>query len=333
MPRPKSYGDFYITGKDNVLPVFISTNIVQGRNKYILDLKSLIDSNDIGADELLKIRRKISINGDVLSCYLNKNQTLEVVLLRGVDWKSQLSGISTGDEIKQIIQDEVTAKIQQSTSATTPTTTSAPAMKLTRDWQAYYVMPRTGIQIFQDQNAPNKNLFLFYIPEFPYGRGRIDEKEVSVFFSEIVILSVLGSSSYYYAEKLGFLPSQDSYAIEFDILPSASSSLPSLDVQEMLFKQIDQRLIYSLKIADFSIIQPPAQKYTLDDIKALKAGDVVDVKSKQFNVTLFITGNDMIGNDEVKVANMRDNQDNSTTQDIKYPLPVSYTHLTLPTKA
>ena len=40
MPRPKSYGDFYITGKDNVLPVFISTNTVQGRNKYILDLIS-----------------------------------------------------------------------------------------------------------------------------------------------------------------------------------------------------------------------------------------------------------------------------------------------------
>ncbi len=117
------------------------------------------------------------------------------------------------------------------------------------------------------------------------------------------------------------MPSQNSYAIEFEILLSASSSLPSLDVQEMLFKQIDQKLIDNLKIADFSATQPPAPKYTIDDIKALQSGDVVNVKSPRFNVTLFITGNDMIGNEEAKVANMRDNEDNSTTtQDIRYPI-------------
>jgi hypothetical protein len=319
MPRPKSYGDFYITGKDNVLPVFISTNTVQGRNKYILDLKSLIDSNDIGADELLKIRRKISINGDVLSCYLNKNQTLEVVLLRGVDWKSQFSGISTGDEIKQIIQGEVTAKIQQSTSTTTPTTTSAPAMKLTRDWQAYYVMPRTGIQIFQDQNALNKNLFLFYIPEYPYGRDRIYASEIKDFYINIQNTSVLGSSSYYYAEKLGFLPSQNSYAIEFDILPSASSSLPSLDVQEMLFKQIDQKLIDNLKIADFTPSQTTQKKYTIDDIKALQRGDLVKINNgKEFNIELTIKRDEKKGLSDGKLADMRDINDGTFHVDIFY---------------
>jgi len=325
MPRPKSYGDFYITGKDKNLPVFISTNTVQGRNKYILDLKFLIDSNDIGADELLKIRRKISINGNVLSCYIKKNQTLEVVLLRGVDWRSQSSGISTGDEIEQIIQDEVNAKIKQSTSTTIPTTTSAPAMKLTRDWQAYYVMPRTGIQIFQDQNAPNKNLFLFYIPEFPYGRDVIKGDEIRTALSGLSYVGGFQGGIYYYAEKQNFLPSKDSFAIEFSIGGNAQSvlnnPLPSLDTQEVIFKTIDEKLIQFLKLADFSATQAPAQKYTIDDIKALQTGDVVNVKSKRFNVTLFITGNDMIGNEEAKVANMRDNQDNSTTtQDIRYPI-------------
>jgi hypothetical protein len=324
MPRPKSYGDFYITGKDKHLPVFISTNTVQGRNKYILDLKSLIDSNDIGADELLKIRRKISINGNVLSCYINKNQTLEVVLLRGVDWKSQSSGISTGDEIKQIIQGEVTAKIQQSTSVTTPTTTSAPAMKLTRDWQAYYVMPRTGIQILQDQNAPNKNLFLFYIPELPYGRNAIKGDEIQNLLSQLSYINGFQDGSYYYAEKLNFLPSQDSFAIEFSIIGNSRNVFtnpnPSFYTQEK-FNIIDEILIRDLNLADFSATQPPAPKYTLDDIKALQAGDVVEVKSKRFNVTLFITGNAMIGNDEAKVANMRDNDDNSeSSNDIRYPI-------------
>jgi hypothetical protein len=325
MPRPKSYGDFYITGKDNVLPVFISTNTVQGRNKYILDLKSLIDSNDIGADELLKIRRKISINGNVLSCYINKNQTLEVVLLRGVDWKSQSSGISTGDEIKQIIQGEVTAKIQQSTSTTTPTTTSPPAMKLTRDWQAYYVMPRTGIQIFQDQNAPNKNLFLFYIPEFPYGRDVIKGDVIQRFLSVLSYLGGFQGGSYHYAEKLNFLPSQDSFAIEFSIGGNAQSvlndPLPSLDTQEDIFKKIDNTLIRVLNLADFSATNPPAPKYTLDDIKALQRGDLVKINNgKEFNIELTIKRDEKKGVSDGKLADMRDINDGTFHVDIFYPI-------------
>ena len=327
MPRPKSYGDFYITGKDNVLPVFISTNTVQGRNKYILDLKSLIDSNDIGANELSIIRRKISFKGNVLSCYLNKNQTLELVLFRGYGWKDKYDDDDTrtlGDEIKQIIQDEVTVKILNSTSTTTPTTTSAPAMKLTRDWTAYYVMPKTGIQIFQDQNAPNKNLFLFYIPEYPYGRDRISASEIKDFNINIQNTSVLGSSSYYYAEKLGFLPSQNSYAIEFDILTPFNSPLPSLDVQEMLFKQIDQKLIDKLKIAVFSPTPfskfPTSQKkYTIDDIKNLQRGDLVKVDGKLFNIELTIKRDEKKGVSDGKLADMRDINDGTSSVDIFYP--------------
>jgi len=323
MPRPKSYGDFYISGKNNVLPVFISTNTVQGRNKYILDLKSLIDSNDVEANELLVIRRKIGRLSFVLSTYLNTNGILDVIFMRGDNWKDKgFNNTTSGDVIKQIIQDEVTAKIQQSTSTTTPTTTSAPAMKLTRDWTAYYVMPKTGIQIFQDQNAPNKNLFLFYIPEYPYGRDIIYDSEIKDFYINIQNTSVLGSSSYYYAvkEKLGFLPSQNSYAIEFDILTPFDSPLPSLGVQEMLFKQIDQKLIEILGIADFTPSQTPQKQYTIDDIKNLQRGDLVIVKGKLINIQLSILGDETQKGLDGKLANMKDLDDGSTHLDIFYPI-------------
>lgn len=320
MPRPKSYGDFFIYGSKMDLPVYISTNTIQGRNKYILNLKSLIDVNDIGKDELLNIRRKIGQLSTVITSYLHPDTTIDVILMRGADWKDGLVGKTTGDLIKQIIQDEVTAKVQQSTSTTTPTTTSAPAMKLTRDWKPYYVMPKTGIQIFQDENAPNKNLFLFYIPEFPYGRIKIIEKEIEDFLTQIKYLSVFGSSNYYYAEKLGFLPSQDSYAIEFDILTPFDSPLPSLGVQEMLFKQIDQKLIEILDIADYSAPQSSQKKYTIDDIINLQRGDLVKINNgKDFNIELTIKRDEKKGVSDGKLADMRDINDGTSHVDIFYP--------------
>lgn len=255
MPRPKIYGNFLIASKNGVFTVIIREGSVAGRKKYLLTVGQLLNSVNIIRDSYKLINAINRVNG-VNNAYL-KSSTLEIeiIIFKGFDWgKKRFDNdvFTIGKNIENTIQKFIDELNQTSTSTNTPTTTSAPAMKLTRDWTAYYVMPKTGIQIFQDQNAPNKNLFLFYIPENPYGRDIIYESEIKDFDIDIQNTSVLMSSSYYYAEKLGFLPSQNSYAIEFDILPSASSSLPSLDVQEMLFKQIDQKLIDSLKITDFT---------------------------------------------------------------------------------
>ncbi len=325
MPRPKIYGDFVITGKDGLYTVVIREGSVAGRKKYLLTVGQLLNSVNIAGDSR-KLSYAIDRVDGVFSAYPKLSTSeIEIILYRGLDWAKKrydTDVFTIGENIKNEIQKFIDELNQTSTSTTTPTTTSAPAMKITRDWTAYYVMPRTGIQIFQDQNQRNKNLFLFYIPELPYGRNAIKRDEIQRLLSQLSYINGF-QGNYYYAEKLNFLPSQDSFAIEFSIMGNPRNVFnnpnPSFYAQEK-FDIIDEILIRDLNLADFSATQTPASKYTLDDIKALQSGDVVDVKSKQFNVTLFITNNDMIGNDEVKVANMRDNQDNSTTQDIKYPL-------------
>ncbi len=325
MPRPKIYGDFVITGKDGLYTVVIREGSVAGRKKYLLTVGQLLNSVNIAGDSR-KLSYAIDRVDGVFSAYPKLSTSeIEIILYRGLDWAKKrydTDVFTIGENIKNEIQKFIDELNQTSTSTTTLTTTSAPKMKLTRDWTAYYVMPRTGIQIFQDQNQRNKNLFLFYIPELPYGRNAIKRDEIQRLLSQLSYINGF-QGNYYYAEKLNFLPSQDSFAIEFSIMGNPRNVFnnpnPSFYAQEK-FDIIDEILIRDLNLADFSATQTPASKYTLDDIKALQSGDVVDVKSKQFNVTLFITNNDMIGNDEVKVANMRDNQDNSTTQDIKYPL-------------
>jgi hypothetical protein len=186
MPRPKIYGDFLITGKDGLYTVVIREGSVSGRKKYLLTVGQLLNSINILGDSR-KLSYAIDRVDGVFSAYPKLSTSeIEIILYRGLDWTKKrydTDVFTIGENIKNAIQKFIDELNQTSTSTTTPTTTSPPAIKLTRDWQAYYVMPRTGIQIFQDQNAPNKNLFLFYIPEFPYGRGGIDEKEVSIFIT------------------------------------------------------------------------------------------------------------------------------------------------------
>lgn len=323
MPRRKIYGDFVITGKDGLISVIIREGSVAGRKKYLLTVGQLLNSVNIIGDSR-KLSYAIDRVDGVFSAYPKLSTSeIEIILYRGLDWakKRYYTDVFTiGENIKNAIQKFIDELNQTSTSTTTPTTTSAPAMKLTRDWTAYYVMPKTGIQIFQDQNAPNKNLFLFYIPEYPYGRDRISASEIKDFDIYIQNTYFLGNSSYYYAEKLGFLPSQNSYAIEFDILIPFDSPLPSLDIQEMLFKEIDQKLIDSLKIAEFTPSQTPQKKYTIDDIKNLQRGDLVKINNgKEFNIELTIKRDEKKGVSDGKLADMRDINDGTSHVDIFYP--------------
>ena len=191
MPRPKPLGDFLISGKDDVIPVFISENKVAGRNKYILDLSQLIQSGNLTESDLLII--SYSIDGLAFVYKINKKDkyNIEVAFLGNNEWTDVNNAVKSGDAIRDKIQQYVSSKIAASTSTAVPTTTAVPNPPPNvpfRLWENYYVLPKTGIQIYQEKNT--SNVYKFNLPQ-----SKMDEMGIKLFLNWLAVNTLIAGMS------------------------------------------------------------------------------------------------------------------------------------------
>lgn len=282
--------------------------------KYTLsDFEELQDGDEIKYDyNYLSYRYVIQNKRKV-------NGVVEVVVHTFVDDKFKAEQVFTYQDIFNFQTIKEIKNFQLVKKSSQPVT-SDPATKLTRNWKSYFVMPKTGITIYQDQNAVNKNYFDFFIPVKPKGRDKIDTGELKDFILSCSILNYFQGGEYRLIKKSGFLK-EDSYEIEFFIGRTTQSilePLPPLNDQEKLFKEIDEKLINRLLLPDLSPSQVNANKFTLEDIKALEEGDLVIVQP--LNITLKIIKDVVFEGEPSKLSDMKDNQDGSISENVPYPL-------------
>jgi hypothetical protein len=311
MPRPKPISPLTITGKNGKYTVYVAYNKVQGRNKYILDLEQLIESESITESDLLII--SYSIDGLAFVYKSNKKDkyNIEVIFLTNNEWTDVNNGVKSGDVVRDKIQQYVSSKIASSTSTAVPTTTAVPNPPPNtpfRLWENYYVLPKTGIQIYQEKNI--QNVFKFNLPQ-----SKMDEKDIRLFLSWLAVNTLIAG--------MAQLDGND-WVIEFQFydtstFPPKPKPIP-LDIQEQEFKKIDNQLIEKHGFTDFMSVY---KVVNIDDINNLKPNDIVKVKSKStpvFNIEIVVKEHTYRVNNYGILGFMRDINEGTIADDIFYPV-------------
>jgi hypothetical protein len=329
MAKDKFFKNIAIINGDSIIGIPVYSNSYKKRNKYIFDL-SRLGADFCTAARLSELRTKIYGLNSVLHTELEMPCKIEAILMSGEDFDNNFGTTTNGEAIRQRIQDEFDDFLSTKAADPTPISSTFSAVDDdTKDLQPYYVLPKTGIQVYQDQKAPHRNSFYFSIAKNPYYRMAITATEIGDFVREMndsiphvrnAIMLVSDS------DTKDFKP--DSLTIRFGI---GSGNLSNSDIQEKCFGYIDNALIKELLIRDYSIdnsVNQQRVQVTLADIEALKAGDVVNVimrntgsRAVYGDITLFIKGDILIDGFEAgKLADMRDNIEGLEKKDLNYGL-------------
>lgn len=311
MPRPKPFSPLTITGKDGKYTVYASSNVSLGRNKYILDFEQLIESESLTEQDLFELSDVLGGLSFALKAEKKPKNIIAITFLINNSWDDVNNGIKSGDAVKDKIQQYVSSKISASTSTAVPTTTAVPNPPPNvpfRLWDKYYVLPKTGIQIFEEKNVPN--VYRFSLPQ-----SKMDEKDIKLFLDWMSVRTLTAGTA-----KLD----GDNWVIEFQfynvsVFPPIPKPTP-LTLQEQEFKKIDNQLIEKHGFTDLMSVY---KVVNIDDINNLQPNDIVKVKSKSisvFNIEIVVKEHTYQENNYGILGFMRDINEGTIADNIFYPV-------------